>query len=44
VDRREQCTKYGKEPLSVKVEYVRKGREETVIGKGLTASSSPPYQ
>jgi hypothetical protein len=23
---------------------VRKGREVTVIGKGLTAGSSPPYQ
>jgi hypothetical protein len=23
---------------------VRKGREGTVIGKGLTAGSSPPYQ
>jgi hypothetical protein len=23
---------------------VRRGREETVIGKGLTAGSSPPYQ
>jgi hypothetical protein len=27
-----------------KDEYVRRGREETVIGKGLTAGSSPPYQ
>jgi hypothetical protein len=26
------------------VEYERRGREETVIGKGLTAGSSPPYQ
>jgi hypothetical protein len=28
----------------LKDEYGRKGREETVIGKGLTAGSSPPYQ
>jgi hypothetical protein len=26
------------------VGVVRKGKEETVIGKGLTAGSSPPYQ
>jgi hypothetical protein len=26
------------------VEVVRRGREEMVIGKGLTAGSSPPYQ
>jgi hypothetical protein len=24
--------------------FVRRGREEMVIGKGLTAGSSPPYQ
>jgi acyl-coenzyme A thioesterase PaaI-like protein len=30
--------------IELRVEYVRKGREETVIGKGLTAGSSPPYQ
>jgi hypothetical protein len=44
VDRREQCTKCGKEPLLDKDEYERRGREETVIGKDLTAGSSPPYQ
>jgi hypothetical protein len=26
------------------IEYRKRGREETVIGKGLTAGSSPPYQ
>jgi hypothetical protein len=28
----------------IEYEYERWGREETVIGKGLTAGSSPPYQ
>jgi hypothetical protein len=28
----------------VEYEYRRRGREEMVIGKGLTAGSSPPYQ
>jgi hypothetical protein len=28
----------------VEYEYRRRGREKTVIGKGLTAGSSPPYQ
>jgi hypothetical protein len=43
VDQREQCMRYGRKAL-LRNEYVRKGREETVIGKGLTAGSSPPYQ
>jgi hypothetical protein len=30
--------------IGVEVYGMRKGREEVVIGKGLTASSSPPYQ
>jgi hypothetical protein len=34
-----------REGAIVKDEYKRrKGREETVIGEGLTAGSSPPYQ
>jgi hypothetical protein len=44
VDRKEQYRRYGMEPSLVKDEYERKGREEMVIGKGLTAGSSPPYQ
>jgi hypothetical protein len=30
--------------IVVRDEYGRRGREEMVIGKGLTAGSSPPYQ
>jgi hypothetical protein len=36
--------RYRWETLLGKDEYRRRGREETVIGKGLTAGSSPPYQ